>query len=93
MNKLPRLYKNEKDIPKNHNKEICYLKEEQEYNVEDTIHRIFQGDSHPFTIPVWIKTKTKEYNTYLISNKNNKLTTIDNDTIQIEDIIKIEIKK
>ena len=89
--KLPKLYKNE-NITQTHNKTYCYIKNTNE-KLDDKLNKIFNGLGHSYNIPVIIKTKDKEYNTSLISRTNNRLITIDNDVIKIDDILYLDIKR
>lgn len=93
MKKLPRLYKNENiNLNTNNIKSYHINNNDQEINIKDTINKIFNGTKPPYNNRVFIKTNSKEYNTYLISNKNNILTTIDNKKILIDEIQDIKIK-
>lgn len=89
--KLPRLYKNE-NIKTSNNKEYCYIEKTYE-NISDKLNKIFNGLGHSYNIPVVIKTKDKEYNTSLVTKAKNRLITLDNEVIKIDDIISLEIKR
>lgn len=91
MKKLPKLYKNEESNFKSHNKEVYHIKEEIIQDKSETLFQIFHGLSNPYTIKVKIKTKEKEYETYLVAKTKNFITTIENDTILINDIIDLKI--
>ena len=56
------------------------------------IYNIFNGIGHSYNIPVIIKTKNKEYDTYLVDKTRDIVITIENEHIKIDDIISIEKK-
>lgn len=105
MKKLPNIYQG--NFPKkiNNNKKICYLKTpEQPFEekredrqtpaeIQQQIREIFSSLSHPYTIPVIIKTKEKVYETYLIAKNKNNIITLDNEIIDISDIESIKRKE
>lgn len=94
MKKLPKLYKNEINKNISNNKKYCYLENEsiKEENINDKLENIFNGIGYSYNIPVSIKTKTKEYNTSLVSKTKNNIITLDNDVIKIDEIISLELK-
>ena len=87
MKKLPNLYKNTTMNMKSHNKEYCYLEEEKENRKEI---EEFINNTNIFQIPLIITTKDDTFVTRIIKREKNNLITINNNTIKIEDIIKIE---
>ena len=104
MKKLPKIYQNEITKKIRNNKQICYLKneeivdkistiEEQEKNLDEVLNQIFNGLGHSYNIPVEITTKNKVYETGIVTKTKNKIVTLDNDVIPIENILNIEIKK
>ena len=92
MKKLPELYKNE-DINTSTNKSYCYLKNEElkRKEIEEKLRIIFNGMGYAYNIPVLIKTKDKEYRTSLVTKTKEKIITLNNDLININDIISFEI--
>ncbi len=92
MKKLPKLFKNEEIDAIDHNKKSVHLKEDNT-SIEETLNTIFNGFHHPYNIKVKIKTKDKDYNTYLISYNNDKIVTLDNEVILVKEIISIQIIK
>lgn len=105
MKKLPNIYQG--NFPKkiNNNKKICYLKtpeqqleqkqedKQTQIEIRQQIREIFSSLSHPYTIPVIIKTKEKVYETYLIAKNKNNIITLDNEIIDISDIESIKRKE
>ncbi len=98
MKKLPRVYQNIIDKKITNNKEVCYLKNEEERkddsvlegNIEATLDQIFSGMGYSYNIPIIISTDKKIYHTSLIAKTNQHVVTLDNDIIMIKDIKKIE---
>ena len=98
MKKLPSIYKNSINKKINNNKNYCYLKENNssnnlnnivDKNINYTLDSIFNSVGYPYNINVLIKTKNKNYNTYLVTRNNSTITTLDNEIINIGDIISI----
>lgn len=96
MNKLPNIYKNKNIVINTNNKTYCKFKNtnnsEKDNNIRDTINSIFKGLGHSYNIPVIIKTKSKEYDTFLVSRTRDNIITIENELIPIDSIIKLIIK-
>ena len=90
MKTLPSLFKNDNIRFKDNNKTNCIIKESVNNNVLDTIKEIFNSRGYPFDKKVIIKTKEKIIKTYLVSLLNNKVKTLNDEIINIEDIITIE---
>ncbi len=91
MKTLPRLYKNENIKYKDNNKSNCIVKEYEKYNdVIDIIDSIFNSKGFPFDKKVIIKTKNKIFKTYLVTRNDNKVTTLNDEVILIDDILSIE---
>ena len=93
MKSLPKLYKNENNI-KSNNKEKCIVEEKTENKMNETtikdIDNIFNTNGFPFDKKVLLKTKDKEFKTYLVSRTEDKVMTINDVEINIEDILSIE---
>ena len=90
MKSLPRLYKNDKSI-KNNNKNNCVVEERIVNNtIHEDIKQIFNSPGFPFDKRVLIKTKDKIIKTYLVSENENTITTLNDEIIKIEEIISIE---
>ena len=90
MKTLPSLFKNDNIRFKDNNKTNCIIKESVNNNVLDTIKEIFNSRVYPFDKNLIIKTKEKIIKTYLVSLLNNKVKTLNDEIINIEDIITIE---
>lgn len=91
MKKLPSIYKNEINKKIKNNREVTYIKEEQQ-NINEIIDSIFNGLGYSYNIPLIITTKNKVYETSLISRSKTSINTLDNDSIPINEIISIERK-
>lgn len=90
MKTLPSLYKNENINCKDNNKSICTVKEYVNDSVKLILNDIFYSKGFPFDKKVLIKTKNKTIKTYLVTLSNNKVTTLNEEEIDINDIISIE---
>lgn len=95
MKKLPELYKNNDMHPKNNNKKVCYLNNEEVRNNSKTdilqeLDSIFNSLGYSYNIPIIIETKNDKIHTSLVTKSKNYVITIDNQTIPISDIINIE---
>lgn len=91
MKSLPKLYKNENINFINHNKSNCLVKEYEKNNeVIKVINDIFHNRGFPFDKKVLIKTKERSLKTYLVTLSNDKVTTLNDEVINIDDIISIE---
>ena len=90
MKTLPSLQKNENIRFKDNNKTNCIIKESINDKVLDTIKDIFYSKGYPFDKKVIIKTKEKTMKTYLVTLLDNKVKTLNDEIINIEDIITIE---
>ena len=66
-------------------------KEVVDEKIENTLQSIFKKTGYPYNIRVYIKTKDKEYDTYLVSRTKRKITTLDNEVIYLDEIE--ELKK
>lgn len=101
MEKKPEIFKPNMSFIDN-NKKAYYsfleepLKEEKTdegYSVEDFFNKVSGSGSYVFNKKVVILTKNKKYDTKIAGNFNNKIITLDNDSIDKKDIIKIYEKK
>lgn len=90
MKTLPSLYKNENIRFKDNNKSNCTVKEYVNDSVKLVINDIFNSKGFPFDKKVLMKTKEKTFKTYLVTLSNNKVTTLNDEVINIDDIISIE---
>ena len=92
MKKLPKMYKNENTNLIDHNIKSCLVEEVEEDNqkIEDSLFEIFHSFAHPYYQKVSIKTKNKDYDTYLIARTKQTVFTVDNEEIPIKDILSIE---
>ena len=86
----PSIFKTEVN-PINHNKKSTYIKQVNT-STEEVLNEIFNYKT-PFNIKVHIKTINNELNTYLVSRKNNTITTLHDEIIPIDEIINISIIK
>ncbi len=87
MNKIDNIYKtNSKNISQN-NKKYCYVKEG---NIEDKINELFQNRNLLYHNKMIIKTKEKEYKTYIIDKTEKEIITVDSNRIPINKIVEIE---
>jgi hypothetical protein len=101
MKKLPELYKNPNIKPKDNNKKVYYMSEndtrqisvEKPKRVEEELEGIFNSLGYSYNIPVKITTKNNTYYTSLIAKTKQNILTIDNKTIPIADIIEITREK
>lgn len=57
----------------------------------EILHSLFQNRTHTYTKMVEIKTKNKTYRTRLVFISDNKVITIDNEAIYLDDIVSIQI--
>ena len=100
MKKLPSIY--HKDINRNisNNQDVCYVGEEVRNvsksistNIEEEIDNLFKEDGYIFNKPLLIRTNNKDYDTAIVKKTNNKIYTLTDDIIDINDIISIERTK
>ncbi len=98
MKKLPKIYKNDINKSIRNNKEVCYLRSEENpdldnnYSVKEILDEIFNGIGYSYNIPVIIETSNKIYDTSLITRTKSSVATLDNEVIALEEINKITIK-
>lgn len=89
MKRLEKIYK-PKQILKNTNKNNCVLKNIKDNENITLIENIFKN-KYPFYKKVYIKTKDKEYKTYLLRKYDNKIKTISDIEIYYDQIEEIKI--
>lgn len=99
MNKKPEIFKPE--IGKiNNNKKTYYSfledrldiereQKEESYDVIDFINKLSKSGSYLFNKDVVIITKDKKYETRIAGKMGDRIVTLDNSSININDIIKI----
>ena len=90
MKKLPKLYKNESSNMKDNNRKSFSIKEDtivDNYSSMDVLNSIFNGLGHPYNQKVFLKTKNKTYETYLVSKTKQNVLTLENEQIPIQDIL------
>ena len=96
MKKLPSIYKNKinKNITNNSTVYYCTSKNikktEEKQNIYEFLDRLFNEMGYSFNKPVIIKTKDNVFETAIIRKENNKLLTLTDDYIDIDDIISIK---
>lgn len=94
MRKLPKIYQNNFNKKIMNNREVCYLKNEdnikEKQDIQEILIEIFSGIGYSYNIPVLIKTSNKVYETSLIAKTRNNVVTLDNEIIPINKIISIE---
>lgn len=90
-------YSNSESVSNNYGKKVMPIEENEQqpnYNhILSILNSLYTSSHHVFMIPVEIKTKNNTYDTKIIYRDNNKISTIDGDTIYINDIVDIKIKK
>ncbi len=97
--KKPEIFKPriEHDLNNNKNAYYSFINEKEERkeikeDPVDTLDRLIKNNSYIFNKNIKIVTKDKEYNTKIAGKIGKKVITLDGDSINIEDIIKIEEK-
>ena len=88
MKNLPKMYKNENLIIPSHNKNVCFVEEENP-EVENILFDILHNPANKRQ-KVWIKTSKKTYETYIIAKTKEEAITLENETIPISEIISIQ---
>ena len=97
MKKLPKIYQNKINKKIDNNTNYSYV-EKEVYNFDDKqniismINSLFDEDGFIFNKQLIIKTKYKVYDTAIIKKDNNRIYTLTDDVIKIEDILSIERK-
>lgn len=95
MKKLPKIYKTNSNIKDTNRKSFHITKTQEIINndsIEEVLYKIFNGLGHPYNIKVFIKTNYYSKETYIVSKTKDSITTLDNMTIPIKDIISLNIK-
>lgn len=88
MKKLPSIYKHNISKTVNNNKRVCHIKEEEKTST--TLEELFNNKQF-YDIKLKIKTKDKLLNTYIIAYNKKEIVTLNNETINIEDIEEISL--
>ena len=95
--KKPEIFKPriEHDLNNNKNAYYSFIKEDEQIRKTnedpvDTLDRLIKSNSYIFNKKVLIVTKEKEYLTKIAGKIGKKVITIDGDSINIDDIIRIE---
>lgn len=99
--KRPEIFKPNMNFKDNNKKAFySYLEETdfddsdlESYNVIDFINSLSNSGSYVFNKKVVIVTKDNKYDTRIAGKMGNRLITLDNDSININDIVKIYEKK
>jgi len=86
---IPKLFKNKSINPIDNNQKQVKVKDN---NIEEILNNIFNSISNPYNIKVLLKTNNINKETYIVFRNSNSITTIENETIPIKDIIYLEIK-
>ena len=97
MKKLPKIYQNKINKKIGNNTNYSYAKKEiynfdDKQNIISIINSLFDEDGFVFNKQLIIKTKYKVYDTAIIKKDNNRIYTLTDDVIKIEDILSIERK-
>lgn len=97
MKKLPKIYQNKINKKIGNNTNYSYVKKEiynfdDKQNIISIINSLFDEDGFIFNKQLIIKTKYKVYDTAIIKKDNNRIYTLTDDVIKIEDILSIERK-
>ena len=103
MKKIPNIFKPAKDREFNNNKKVYYsyldnIFIDDNHSVDDRrkegpidgLYRLSHDGAYIFNKKVIIRTKDKVYNTKIAGTLNNKIITLDGDTILLKDILAIE---
>ncbi|MBR1936189.1 MAG: hypothetical protein IJ842_00695 [Bacilli bacterium] len=88
MKKIPKIYQNSINKKINNNRNICYIKEQEENNLDT----IFNDKENFYNIRVIITTKNKTYDTYIIGRNKESILLMDNTIININEITSIKRK-
>ncbi len=68
-------------------------KTDQTLTINETLYQIFNRKGYSFNVPVHIKLKDKELDTFLAARTQTTLLTLDDEVIPIDSIISLQIKK
>lgn len=104
--KLPKIYANRIDKDINNNDKVAYSKNDQfrevkeqnttlnfEKSINQKISDIFNSPRYVYKADVDITLKDKKIKVKLVGKNNNKLITLDNELIPIDDIIDIKFSQ
>lgn len=95
MKKLPKLYKNQNNIPNNNQEKMSIGKFEEEINLNEEnvnkkISNIFNSPKYVYKADVKIiKKDGEELKKTIIGRTNNSIITIDDELINVNDIVEI----
>ena len=94
MKKLPNIYKYNIEKNVNNNKRVCHIKEKREVKKDSkTALKELLTSKEPFYDKrLIIETKDKLLDTYIIAYNKNEIVTLNNETINIDDITNITFK-
>lgn len=99
MNKKPEIYKPPIAKILNNNEKVFYSSydnlirsDDVSESPEDTLNRLSNNGRYIFNTKVIIKTMDKVYDTKIVGKINNKLITIDGDSILFDRILSIKEK-
>ena len=98
MKKLPSIYKQEINKKINNNTTVYYCtsknekKEVENLSIRDFLDNLFNEDGYIFNKALIIKTKDNTYDTAIVKKESEKIYTLTDNIIRIEDIISIERK-
>ena len=102
MSKLPKISKIPLKEDISNNQTVYYDRKEKELkpleslttqDVKEQIKEIFDSIHHYYKVDVQIKTFHHMYDTRIIGKTENAILTMDEDTIPIDEIVSIKIKK
>lgn len=102
MEKRPEIYKPNMDFIDNNKKTFYSYVEEpsprledevSSESVQDFLNKVSGSGRYVFNRNVVIVTRDKTYDTKIAGKLGNKIVTLDNDSIDIDDIVKIYEKK
>jgi hypothetical protein len=87
MRKLPSIFKNN-EVPKQHNVEYCLVLEKTD--IKRKLDNLFEELGPIYKKRVLIKTKDREFETYIIKRYNGFIKTVENNIISENDIESIK---
>ena len=98
MKKLPSIYKQEINKRINNNTTVYYCtsknekKEVENISIRDFLDNLFNEDGYVFNKPLIIKTKDNVYDTAIVKKDKEKIYTLTDDIIKLDNIMSIERK-
>jgi len=94
MKKLPNIYKYNIERSVNNNKRVCHIKEKREVKKDSktTLEELLASKEPFYDKRLIIETKDKLLETYIIAYNKNEIVTLNNETINIDDITNITFK-